>query len=41
LRSAGKAPEEEPKEPKKQPKPLGPGETAEEQREKDDEAPKK
>jgi hypothetical protein len=29
LRSVGKAPEEKPKDPKKQPKPIGPGETAE------------
>jgi hypothetical protein len=39
LRSAGKAPEEKPKKPKKQPKPLGPGETAEDQKKKDEEAP--
>jgi hypothetical protein len=40
LRSVGKSPEEKPKAPKKVPQPMGPGETAAEQREKVDEAVK-
>jgi hypothetical protein len=38
IRSSGKAPEEKPKKPKEVPQPMGPGETAEEQREKIDKA---
>ena len=41
LRTSGKAPEEKPKKPKEVPQPMGPGETAEEQRQKIDEAVKK
>jgi hypothetical protein len=36
IRSSGKAPEEKPKKPREVPQPMGPGETAEEQREKVD-----
>ena len=41
LRVSGKAPEEKPKKPKEVPQPMGPGETAEEQRQKIDEEIKK
>jgi hypothetical protein len=38
IRSSGKSPEEKPKKPKQVPQPMGPGETADEQREKIDRA---